>query len=64
MALDHAVHFLWVYWRRGYEFKIYQSWRMRTTKRCCELMHEIRNKRAPHRRIWDDLFDRLVEFWR
>ncbi|MED6207589.1 hypothetical protein PIB30_037109 [Stylosanthes scabra] len=48
----------------GYEFKIYESWRMRASKRLRELMHNIRNKGAPHRWIRDDLWDRLVEFWR
>ncbi|MED6191771.1 hypothetical protein PIB30_003574 [Stylosanthes scabra] len=43
---------------------IHESWRMRAAKRCCELMHEIQNKGAPHKWIWDDLFNRLVEFWR
>ncbi|MED6174479.1 hypothetical protein PIB30_069376 [Stylosanthes scabra] len=70
LAPDHAVHFLWDRWRsffglqQGYEFKIYESWRMRPSKRLRELMHEIRNKGAPHGWIRDDLWDRLVEFWR
>ncbi|MED6122533.1 hypothetical protein PIB30_040607 [Stylosanthes scabra] len=37
---------------------------MRASKRLHELMHEIRNKGAPHGWIRDDLWDRLVEFWR
>ncbi|MED6208655.1 hypothetical protein PIB30_047307 [Stylosanthes scabra] len=70
LAPDHAVHFLWDRWRaffrlqHGYEFGIYESWRMRAVKRLSEMMHEIRNKGAPHGWIRDDLWDRLVEFWR
>ncbi|MED6173179.1 hypothetical protein PIB30_056824 [Stylosanthes scabra] len=70
LAPDHTVHFLWDCWRaffrlqRGYEFAIYESWRMRAAKRLREMMHEIRNKGVPHRWIRDDLWDRLVEFWR
>ncbi|MED6218894.1 hypothetical protein PIB30_030784 [Stylosanthes scabra] len=37
---------------------------MRVSKRLHEIMHEIRTMRAPHEWIRDDLFDRLVEFWR
>ncbi|MED6213486.1 hypothetical protein PIB30_093916 [Stylosanthes scabra] len=64
LALDHVVHFWWDRWRRGYEFAIYESWWMRAAKRLREMMHEIRNKGAPHGWIRDDLWDRLVEFWR
>ncbi|MED6173235.1 hypothetical protein PIB30_057396 [Stylosanthes scabra] len=61
LAPDHAVHFWWDRWRaffwlqRGYEFAIYESWRMRVAKRLREMMHEIRNKGASHGWIWDDL---------
>ncbi|MED6115512.1 hypothetical protein PIB30_091319 [Stylosanthes scabra] len=48
MAPDHVVHFWWDRWRRGYEFKIYESWRMRASKRLRELKHKIRNKGVPH----------------
>ncbi|MED6165040.1 hypothetical protein PIB30_095901 [Stylosanthes scabra] len=47
LAPDHAVHFWWDRWRaffrlqRGYEFAIYESWRMRAAKRLREMMHEI-----------------------
>ncbi|MED6160077.1 hypothetical protein PIB30_048002 [Stylosanthes scabra] len=47
-----------------YEFAIYEPWRMRVAKRLCEMMHKIRNKGALHGWIRDDLWDRLVEFWR
>ncbi|MED6221201.1 hypothetical protein PIB30_052217 [Stylosanthes scabra] len=43
---------------------IYESWRMRAAKRLREIMHGIRNKGAPHGWIRQDLWDRLVEFWR
>ncbi|MED6186577.1 hypothetical protein PIB30_068045, partial [Stylosanthes scabra] len=61
LAPDHAAFFRL---QRGYEFAIYQSWRMRAAKRLREMMHEIRNKGAPHGWIRDDLWHRLVEFWR
>ncbi|MED6114562.1 hypothetical protein PIB30_081500 [Stylosanthes scabra] len=70
MAPDHAVWFWWDRWRiffrlqRGYEHRIYESWRMRAAKRLREIMHDIRNKGAPHPWIRQDLWDRLVEFWR
>ncbi|MED6126777.1 hypothetical protein PIB30_081815 [Stylosanthes scabra] len=48
----------------GFEFKIFESWRMRAAKRLRELIDEVRNKGAPHGWIQDDLFTRLVEFWR
>ncbi|MED6209870.1 hypothetical protein PIB30_058848 [Stylosanthes scabra] len=70
MAPDHAVRFWWHRWRaffrlqRGYEHRIYESWRMRAAKRLREIMHGIRNKGAPHPWIRQDLWDRLVEFWR
>ncbi|MED6183307.1 hypothetical protein PIB30_036668 [Stylosanthes scabra] len=37
---------------------------MRAAKRLREMIYEIRNKGAPHGWIQDDLWDRLVEFWR
>ncbi|MED6127907.1 hypothetical protein PIB30_092523 [Stylosanthes scabra] len=40
---------------RGYEGRIYSSWRQRATKRLRDLFHEIRNKGAPHPWIRDDL---------
>ncbi|MED6214446.1 hypothetical protein PIB30_103219, partial [Stylosanthes scabra] len=49
---------------RGYEGRIYSSWRQRAAKRLRDLFHEIRNKGAPHSWIRDDLWDQLVEFWR
>ncbi|MED6145176.1 hypothetical protein PIB30_022635 [Stylosanthes scabra] len=70
MAPDHAVHFWWDRWwaffrlQRGYEYAIYQSWRMRSAKRLREIMHEIRNMGAPHGWIRDDLWKRHEEFWR
>ncbi|MED6162120.1 hypothetical protein PIB30_067370 [Stylosanthes scabra] len=54
MASDHAVQFWWDRWRaffwpqRVYEYRIYESWRMRASKRLREIMHGIRNKGAPH----------------
>ncbi|MED6167021.1 hypothetical protein PIB30_115095, partial [Stylosanthes scabra] len=48
--------------QRGYEYAIYQSWRMRAAKRLREIMHEIRSLRAPHGWIRDDLWDQLQEF--
>ncbi|MED6182262.1 hypothetical protein PIB30_026915 [Stylosanthes scabra] len=68
MAPDHAVRFWWDHWRaffqlqRGYEHRIYKSWRMRASKRLREIMHGIRNKGAPHGWIREDLWARLVEF--
>ncbi|MED6203228.1 hypothetical protein PIB30_113495, partial [Stylosanthes scabra] len=50
--------------QRGYEGRIYASWRQRAAKRLRDLFHEIRNKGAPHPWIRDDLWDQLVEFWR
>ncbi|MED6146033.1 hypothetical protein PIB30_030826 [Stylosanthes scabra] len=50
--------------QRGYEYAIYQSWRMRAAKRLREIMHEIRNLGALHGWIRDDLWDQLEEFWR
>ncbi|MED6113315.1 hypothetical protein PIB30_069631, partial [Stylosanthes scabra] len=44
MAPDHAVRFWWDRWRRGYEHRIDESWRMRASKRLREIMHGIRNK--------------------
>ncbi|MED6153569.1 hypothetical protein PIB30_103329, partial [Stylosanthes scabra] len=70
MAPDHAIRFWWDRWRaffrlqRGYEYAIYQSWRMRAAKRLREIMHEIRSLGAPHGWIRDDLWDQLQEFWR
>ncbi|MED6193593.1 hypothetical protein PIB30_021069 [Stylosanthes scabra] len=70
MASDHAIHFWWDRWRaffrlqRGYEFAIYESWRMRAAKTLREMMHEIHNKGAPHGWIREDPWDRLLEFWR
>ncbi|MED6178738.1 hypothetical protein PIB30_110467, partial [Stylosanthes scabra] len=49
--------------QRGYEHRIYESWRMRASKRLREIMHGIRNKGAPHGWIREDLWARLVEFW-
>ncbi|MED6114142.1 hypothetical protein PIB30_077451 [Stylosanthes scabra] len=69
MAPDHAVRFWWDRWRaffrlqRGYEHRIYESWRMRASKRLHEIMHGIRNKGGPHGWIREDLWARLVEFW-
>ncbi|MED6142709.1 hypothetical protein PIB30_116320, partial [Stylosanthes scabra] len=37
---------------------------MRSAKRLREMMHEIRKKGAPHGWIRDDLWMRLVEFWK
>ncbi|MED6146348.1 hypothetical protein PIB30_033650 [Stylosanthes scabra] len=61
MAPPHAVEFWWDRWRitfstslaffrlqRGYEYMIYESWRMRVAKRLREIMHGIRNKGARH----------------
>ncbi|MED6152991.1 hypothetical protein PIB30_097292, partial [Stylosanthes scabra] len=70
MASDEMVRFWWDRWRsffrlqRGYEGRIYSSWRQRAAKRLRDLFHEIRNKGAPHPWIRDDLWDQLVEFWR
>ncbi|MED6178877.1 hypothetical protein PIB30_111649, partial [Stylosanthes scabra] len=70
MASDEMVRFWWDRWRsffrlqRGYEGRIYASWRQRAAKRLRDLFHEIRNKGAPHPWIRDDLWDQLVEFWR
>ncbi|MED6149896.1 hypothetical protein PIB30_067047 [Stylosanthes scabra] len=50
--------------QRGYELKIYESWRQRAAKRLQELFHEIWKKGAPHGWIPEDIFARLVEFWR
>ncbi|MED6149265.1 hypothetical protein PIB30_060745 [Stylosanthes scabra] len=49
--------------QRGYEHRIYESCRMRDSKRLREIMHGIRNKGAPHGWIQEDLWARLVEFW-
>ncbi|MED6142066.1 hypothetical protein PIB30_109863, partial [Stylosanthes scabra] len=49
--------------QRGYEHRIYESWRMRAAKRLREIMHGIRTKGAPHGWIREDLWARLVEFW-
>ncbi|MED6153000.1 hypothetical protein PIB30_097354 [Stylosanthes scabra] len=70
MAPDHAIHFWWDRWRaffrlqRGYELAIYESRCMRSAKRLREMMHKICNKGAPYGWIRDDLWNRLVEFWR
>ncbi|MED6122697.1 hypothetical protein PIB30_042251 [Stylosanthes scabra] len=57
--------------QRGYEHRIYESWRMRASKRLREIMHEIRNKGAPHgtsvrlplmQEIWCPLIDE-AEVW-
>ncbi|MED6210527.1 hypothetical protein PIB30_064899, partial [Stylosanthes scabra] len=48
----------------GYELKIYESWGQRASKRLRELFHEIRKKGAPHGWIPEDIFGRLVGFWR
>ncbi|MED6213106.1 hypothetical protein PIB30_090041 [Stylosanthes scabra] len=60
MAPDHAAFFLL---QQGYDHRIYESWRMRSSKRLREIMHGIRNKGAPHGWIREDLWARLVEFW-
>ncbi|MED6161217.1 hypothetical protein PIB30_058591 [Stylosanthes scabra] len=49
--------------KRGYEHRIYESWRMRASKRLRGIMHRIRNKGAPHGWIREDLWARMVEFW-
>ncbi|MED6165740.1 hypothetical protein PIB30_102456 [Stylosanthes scabra] len=59
MAPDHAAFFRL---QRGYEYRIYESWRMRASKRLHEIMHGIWNKGAPHGWIREDLWARLVEF--
>ncbi|MED6126895.1 hypothetical protein PIB30_082850 [Stylosanthes scabra] len=43
--------------QRGYEHRIYESWRMRASKRLREIMHGIRNKGAPHGWIREDLWE-------
>ncbi|MED6220698.1 hypothetical protein PIB30_047313 [Stylosanthes scabra] len=54
MASDHTVRYWWDCWRtffrlqRGYEHRIYESWRMRASKQLREIMHGIRNKGVPH----------------
>ncbi|MED6133645.1 hypothetical protein PIB30_030040 [Stylosanthes scabra] len=54
MTPPHAVQFWCDRWRafyrlqRGYEYMIYESWWMRAAKRLRAIMHEIRNKGAPH----------------
>ncbi|MED6226894.1 hypothetical protein PIB30_108239, partial [Stylosanthes scabra] len=69
-APEHVVQFWWDRWRsffrlqRGYELKSYGSWQQKASKRLRELFHEIQKKGAPHGWIPENMFGRVVEFWR
>ncbi|MED6149659.1 hypothetical protein PIB30_064672 [Stylosanthes scabra] len=69
-APDEAIDFWWEEWRkrfrfhRGDEANMRKAWESRAAKRHWGLMHNIREKGAPHDWIPDDIFARYEAFWR
>ncbi|MED6225960.1 hypothetical protein PIB30_098634, partial [Stylosanthes scabra] len=48
---------------RGDEANIRQAWEIMAAKRHWGMMHNIREKGAPHHWIPDDIFRRYVDYW-
>ncbi|MED6115595.1 hypothetical protein PIB30_092153 [Stylosanthes scabra] len=48
---------------RGDEANIRKAWEIRAAKRHRGMMHNIREKGAPHHWIPDDIFRRYVDYW-
>ncbi|MED6125212.1 hypothetical protein PIB30_066524 [Stylosanthes scabra] len=69
-APDEAIDFWWEEWhkrfrfRRGDEANMRKAWETRAAKRHRGIMHNIREKGAPHDWIPDDIFARYEAFWR
>ncbi|MED6164046.1 hypothetical protein PIB30_085896 [Stylosanthes scabra] len=68
-APDEAIKFWWEEWRkrfrfvRGDEANIRKAWEIRAAKRHRGMMHNIREKGAPHQWIPDDIFRRYLDYW-
>ncbi|MED6169601.1 hypothetical protein PIB30_022670 [Stylosanthes scabra] len=69
-APDEAIDFWWEEWRKRFRFRrgdeanMRKAWESRAAKRHRGLMHNIREKGAPHDWIPDDIFARYEAFWR
>ncbi|MED6207157.1 hypothetical protein PIB30_033257 [Stylosanthes scabra] len=59
-APDEAIEF---WFARGNEANIRKAWEIRAAKRHRGMMHNIREKGAPHHWIPDDIFRRYVDYW-
>ncbi|MED6125974.1 hypothetical protein PIB30_073762 [Stylosanthes scabra] len=68
-APDEAIEFWWEEWRKRFRFaqgdeaNIRKAWEIRAAKRQLGMMHNIREKGAPHHWIPDDIFRRYVDYW-
>ncbi|MED6211095.1 hypothetical protein PIB30_070262 [Stylosanthes scabra] len=66
---DEAIEFWWEEWRRRFRFargneaNIRKAWEIRAAKRHRGMMHNIREKGAPHHWIPDDIFRCYVDYW-